>query len=148
MCWQYLKREKQDALFEALQKLKEELMLLGFISLLLTVFQGSISHMCIPSYLASHMLPCKRETSEGNNHEHYFLNPSLNDRRRLLSAETNSDHCLKKIRQWKHWEDSVRKGADPTSRRRVRAHHHEFLKTRGVGYWRKAAVIGWVVSLL
>ncbi|BFG20028.1 hypothetical protein CerSpe_063020 [Prunus speciosa] len=184
----YLKREKQDALFEALQKLKEELMLLGFISLLLTVFQGSISHMCIPSYLASHMLPCKRETSEGNNHEHYFLNPSLNNRRRLLSAETNSDHCLKKgkvpllslealhhlhififvlavvhvifcvttmvlggarIRQWKHWEDSVRQGADPTSRRRVRAHHHdEFLKTRGVGYWRKAAVIGWVTSFV
>ncbi|CAB4298174.1 unnamed protein product [Prunus armeniaca] len=181
----YLKHEKQDALFEALQKLKEELMLLGFISLLLTVFQGSISHICIPSYLASHMLPCKRETSEGNNHEHYSLNPSLNNRRRLLSAETNSDHCLKKgkvpllslealhhlhififvlavvhvifcvttmvlggarIRQWKHWEDSVRRGADPTSRKRVRAHHHEFLKTRGVGYWRKAAVIGWVTS--
>ncbi|XP_016647395.1 PREDICTED: MLO-like protein 13 [Prunus mume] len=181
----YLKHEKQDALFEALQKLKEELMLLGFISLLLTVFQGSISHICIPSYLASHMLPCKRETSEGNNHEHYSLNPSLNNRRQLLSAETNSDHCLKKgkvpllslealhhlhififvlavvhvifcvttmvlggarIRQWKHWEDSVRKGADPTSRKRVRAHHHEFLKTRGVGYWRKAAVIGWVTS--
>ncbi|KAI5356466.1 PREDICTED: MLO [Prunus dulcis] len=181
----YLKHEQQDALFEALQKLKEELMLLGFISLLLTVFQGSISHICIPSYLASHMLPCKRETSEGNNHEHYSLNPSLNNRRRLLSAETNSDHCLKKgkvpllslealhhlhififvlavvhvifcvttmvlggarIRQWKHWEDSVRQGADPTSRRRVRAHHHEFLKTRGVGYWRKAAVIGWVTS--
>ncbi|CAI9786136.1 unnamed protein product [Fraxinus pennsylvanica] len=36
-------RKGQNALNEALQKLKEELMLLGFISLLLTVFQGLIS---------------------------------------------------------------------------------------------------------
>ncbi|KAB2628346.1 MLO-like protein 13 [Pyrus ussuriensis x Pyrus communis] len=174
----YLKHEEQDALFEALQKLKEELMLLGFISLLLTVSQRSIIRICIPSNLANHMLPCKRETSEGNNNAHYSLDQSINNRRRLLSADTNSDHCLQKgkapllslealhhlhififvlavvhVRQWKRWEDSVRQestksGMDPTSRENVHAQcqHHEFFSKRGVGYWRRAAIIGWVIS--
>ncbi|XP_062095697.1 MLO-like protein 13 [Humulus lupulus] len=131
----FLLREKQDALFEALQKLKEELMLLGFISLLLTVFQNLISKICIPSHVADDMLPCKRHTSENNHHG-----------RRLLS-EGGSGHCKTgkvqmlslealhhlhififvlavvhvvfcvttmvlggaKIRHWKQWEDSIRK---------------------------------------
>lgn len=40
--------------------------------------------------------------------------------------------------------------ADPTSRENVHAQcqHHEFFSKRGVGYWRRAAIIGWVVSLL
>ncbi|KAK1323978.1 MLO-like protein 1 [Acorus calamus] len=40
-----------------------ELMVLGFISLLLTVFQGAIHKICIPESLTRHMLPCKRETN-------------------------------------------------------------------------------------
>ncbi len=36
-----------------------ELMLLGFISLLLTVFQNVISKICVPEDLTRHMLPCK-----------------------------------------------------------------------------------------
>ncbi|RXH92205.1 hypothetical protein DVH24_033101 [Malus domestica] len=178
----YLKHEKQDALFEALQKLKEELMLLGFISLLLTVSQRSIIRICIPSNLANHMLPCKRETSEGNNNAHYSLDQSINNRRRLLSTDTNSDHCLQKgkvpllslealhhlhififvlavvhvifcvttmvlggarVRQWKRWESDATSGGNVHVSQRQ---HREFLSKRGVGYWRRAAVIGWVIS--
>lgn len=36
-----------------------ELMLLGFISLLLTVFQSAISKMCVPEDAVKSMLPCK-----------------------------------------------------------------------------------------
>ncbi|KAM2068311.1 hypothetical protein ACFX1T_044529 [Malus domestica] len=178
----YLKHEKQDALFEALQKLKEELMLLGFISLLLTVSQRSIIRICIPSNLANHMLPCKRETSKGNNNAHYSLDQSINNRRRLLSTDTNSDHCLQKgkvpllslealhhlhififvlavvhvifcvttmvlggarVRQWKRWESDATSGGNVHVSQRQ---HREFLSKRGVGYWRRAAVIGWVIS--
>ncbi|XP_017978837.1 PREDICTED: MLO-like protein 13 isoform X5 [Theobroma cacao] len=87
----FLKHNKQDALFEALQKLKEELMLLGFISLLLTVSQGLVSRMCIPDDLVSNMLPCKRD-SEKKGHEEY--SPQLiNNRRRLFSTESSSGQC-------------------------------------------------------
>nr|AAK72963.1 Mlo [Oryza sativa Indica Group] len=52
------KREKK-AMGEALGKIKAELMLLGFISLLLTVAQTPISKICIPESAANIMLPCK-----------------------------------------------------------------------------------------
>ncbi|CAL1404747.1 unnamed protein product [Linum trigynum] len=56
-----MKRKNQKPLFEALQKIKEELMLLGFISLLLTVFQNRINSICIPKHLAEEWLPCNKE---------------------------------------------------------------------------------------
>ncbi|GLT66070.1 hypothetical protein SLA2020_384620 [Shorea laevis] len=61
----YLKKKDQKPLFEALQKIKEELMLLGFISLLLTVFQARISKICIPASLANKWLPCKKDSGDG-----------------------------------------------------------------------------------
>ena len=38
-----------------------ELMLLGFISLVLSLSQGFIVHICIPETATRFMLPCKRE---------------------------------------------------------------------------------------
>ena len=73
-----------------------ELMLLGFISLLLTAFQGFISRMCIPTHLSYTMLPCKRGTVSSNGSEHYS-NLATNNRRRLLSEDTNSGHCLHEV---------------------------------------------------
>ncbi|CAM0955467.1 unnamed protein product [Alopecurus aequalis] len=64
-CLYYLgktfKRKNQKPLYEAILKVKEELMLLGFISLLLTVFQGMIQKTCISHGWELHMLPCQRE---------------------------------------------------------------------------------------
>ncbi|XP_022729619.1 MLO-like protein 13 isoform X4 [Durio zibethinus] len=87
-----LKRNNQDALFEALQKLKAELMLLGFISLLLNVFQGLISQICIPTHLESSMLPCKKPTESKSSHEKYSPQ-DINNRRHLFSADSSSDYC-------------------------------------------------------
>ncbi|KAK5785703.1 hypothetical protein PVK06_040313 [Gossypium arboreum] len=42
----------------------EQLMLLGFISLLLTVFQSAISKICMSKKLVKDMLPCKIEEEE------------------------------------------------------------------------------------
>ncbi|XP_024524599.1 MLO-like protein 13 isoform X2 [Selaginella moellendorffii] len=58
----YLRRRKEKSLYQALDKIKEELMLLGFISLLLTVFQPVIASICMPHNFIEHMLPCKFDT--------------------------------------------------------------------------------------
>lgn len=76
-----LKKAGQKPLYEALQKIKEELMLLGFISLLLTVFQSSIVKICVKESLTEHLLPCslsdKKEASkpkaEGTSHLRHLL---------------------------------------------------------------------------
>uniref|UniRef100_A0A0R0G6P7 MLO-like protein n=1 Tax=Glycine max TaxID=3847 RepID=A0A0R0G6P7_SOYBN len=93
----YLKSKGQTALYEALTKLEEELMLLGFISLLLTVFQGLISDICISPNLATQMLPCKRphRSPEGSEHYQIYYDAIIN-RRRLFSTDTGSDHCRQK----------------------------------------------------
>ncbi|KAJ7946497.1 MLO-like protein [Quillaja saponaria] len=94
----FLAQKNQDALYEVLHKLKEELMFLGFVSLLLTVTQNFITEICIPTQLASHMLPCKRhnvssnEVETNNNGEYQ----ALINRRQLLSEESSSDHCEQK----------------------------------------------------
>ncbi|KAA0039987.1 MLO-like protein 1 [Cucumis melo var. makuwa] len=161
----YLKSKNQKPLNEALQKVKEELMLLGFISLLLTVFQGTISKLCVPESLTEHLLPCdlkdKPKAEHGSpsgetgssttKHFRTFFVSSISGTARRLLAEgsaSQAGYCAKKnkvpllslealhhlhififilaivhvtfcvltvvfgglkIRQWKHWEDSIAK---------------------------------------
>nr|XP_029150517.1 MLO-like protein 9 [Arachis hypogaea] len=57
-------RKKKMALLQALAKIKGELMVLGFISLILTFGQTYISKWCIPEKYANTMLPCVRSTKE------------------------------------------------------------------------------------
>ncbi|CAN6981007.1 hypothetical protein IGI04_038774 [Brassica rapa subsp. trilocularis] len=54
----WFKQKHKKALYEALEKVKAELMLLGFISLLLTIGQTPISNICISQNVASSMHPC------------------------------------------------------------------------------------------
>ncbi|CAL9183910.1 unnamed protein product [Musa hybrid cultivar] len=94
-----LLKKKQDALNRALQKLKEELMLLGFISLLLTVFQSLISNICIPKSVSSYMLPCKVEKSTSVQEIYHgmgFYYGHRWNKRRLLSSGSSSGFCLSK----------------------------------------------------
>ncbi|CAN8285198.1 unnamed protein product [Cochlearia groenlandica] len=51
-------KRKKKALYEALQKIKNELMVLGFISLLLTFGQNYIASMCVPSRYGNAMSFC------------------------------------------------------------------------------------------
>ncbi|QHN93106.1 MLO-like protein [Arachis hypogaea] len=66
---------------EALEKIKSELMLLGFLSLLLTFGTNYIKKICIPHSIGDTMLPCKKVVSHGGD-----------GRRRLLSFETEDDN--------------------------------------------------------
>ncbi|KAL4319897.1 hypothetical protein GQ457_18G004320 [Hibiscus cannabinus] len=202
---QCLKHHNQDTLFEALQKLKaglpncslffplnfscncsfvHELMLLGFISLLLNVFQGLISQICIPTHLESTMIPCKKHT-ESDSHEKYSAR-AINNGRRLFSSEIgSSDHCshqgkvpllstesfhqlhifvfvvavlhviscatilvlgTARIRQWKPWEDWISKVDKGYAKVTHSQHLQQVLEKFAWGYWRKAAVISWIMS--
>uniref|UniRef100_A0A2P2NHU2 Uncharacterized protein MANES_10G044600 n=1 Tax=Rhizophora mucronata TaxID=61149 RepID=A0A2P2NHU2_RHIMU len=102
MAAKWLKRKHRPALVESLEKVKAELMLMGFISLLLTVLQEPISNFCISESLASTWHPCskKQETKVSKD--------STGDRRRLLQlldsgeihrrslATSKYDKCLDK----------------------------------------------------
>ncbi|KAG6668889.1 MLO-like protein 1 [Carya illinoinensis] len=101
-----LKKNNQKPLFEALQKIKEELMLLGFISLLLTVFQDRIAKICISEVLANKWLPCKKEkddpSSSSSSTAHFqtfFKYPSFvlpgTARRLLDKASGSAESCAK-----------------------------------------------------
>ncbi|KAK1309739.1 MLO-like protein 13 [Acorus calamus] len=192
----FLKHKNQHAVFEALQKLKEELMLLGFISLLLTVFQNWISQICIPESITFDMLPCK--LPEGSDvgqesHSHGAFSVEHNwRRRRLLSGGSNSGHCKQgkvpllslealhhlhififvlavvhvifcattmvlggmKIREWKHWEVSIRASirngkVEAPAKGVHHMHHHKlFIKEYASGFWRKSFVVSWMMSFL
>jgi len=95
-----LLRRNQKPLYEALVKIKEELMLLGFISILLTVFEGAINRLCIPESFARHMLPCKRhEIAEGPSSKAAIRSRALipfagsHSRRLLSSGGSEASHC-------------------------------------------------------
>ncbi|XP_057527268.1 MLO-like protein 15 [Amaranthus tricolor] len=82
----YLKKTNKKPLFQALQKIKEELMLMGFISLLLTVFQGRIGTLCISHNLANKWLPC-------NNQPVLNLQTHLISRHLLAQTSNSANYC-------------------------------------------------------
>ncbi|KAG5616339.1 hypothetical protein H5410_016163 [Solanum commersonii] len=55
---EWLWKKQKRPLYEALEKIKSELMLLGFISLFLTVVQDPVSKMCIPRSVGRSWHPC------------------------------------------------------------------------------------------
>ncbi|KAM5559847.1 MLO-like protein 3 [Rosa sericea] len=70
----WLKNHRKTALTDAVEKLKAELMLLGFVSLLLAVTQDRIAKICIPEKIGDIMLPCRKAlngTTEVETVEHY-----------------------------------------------------------------------------
>lgn len=95
-----MKKKNQKPLYEALQKIKEELMLLGFISLLLTVLQDRIAKICMPKHLANHWLPCKKEDTSSSSFTNHFQKAtfitSVGTGRRLLAEASGIEYCDKK----------------------------------------------------
>ncbi|KAG0591042.1 hypothetical protein KC19_1G144900 [Ceratodon purpureus] len=77
-----LKEKKQKPLFEALEKMKEELMVMGFISLFLVVFQASIISLCMPESWSDFMLPCPYDKNARATGDGY----GIPGRRKLLAA--------------------------------------------------------------
>ncbi|CAH9073467.1 unnamed protein product [Cuscuta epithymum] len=86
-------RKRKKALYEALEKIKGELMVLGFISLLLTFGQNYIAKICIPIEVGNTMLPCpvKHEEQDEKGGEHHRR--LLWNGRRILSSDSAPGEC-------------------------------------------------------
>ncbi|CAN4119372.1 unnamed protein product [Withania somnifera] len=100
----WLKSKHKRALYEALEKIKSELMLLGFISLLLTVGQDPISNICVSEKIASTWHPCsKQKEAEMNKvasddlegHRRRLLATDGGGVRRVLAA-VGTDKCAER----------------------------------------------------
>ncbi|KAL9284706.1 MLO-like protein 10 [Arabidopsis thaliana] len=79
----WLWEKHKNSLLEALEKIKAELMILGFISLLLTFGEQYILKICIPEKAAASMLPCPAPSTHDQDKTH----------RRRLAAATTSSRC-------------------------------------------------------
>ncbi|XP_008804580.1 MLO-like protein 9 isoform X2 [Phoenix dactylifera] len=99
---EWFRERRKKALFEALEKVKAELMILGFISLLLTFGQNYISKICIPEKAADTMLPCQldedqveAELAEGGHHRRLLWDAimDLYPKHRFLSEASSVSRC-------------------------------------------------------
>ncbi|KAL3677875.1 hypothetical protein R1sor_020831 [Riccia sorocarpa] len=59
----YLERTNQKPLQETLHRMREDLMMLGFLSLFLTASRNSLTRICIPKAVTNYMLPCSSTAS-------------------------------------------------------------------------------------
>nr|GLL43086.1 MLO-like protein 6 [Ipomoea trifida] len=154
----WLKSKHKRALYEALEKIKSELMLLGFISLLLTVLQGPISNICIPASVGATWHPCSKKDEEEKNktpssEQHWELSSEENSRRRLLAAGGGVRRVLAaaagraKMRRWKAWEEETKTieyqfAHDPE---RFRFARETSFGRRHLSFWTKTPILLWIV---
>ncbi|KAL1558569.1 MLO-like protein 6 [Salvia divinorum] len=101
----WLQSRHKRALYEALEKVKSELMLLGFISLLLTVGQGPISEICISEEVAATWHPCNKkqeakkyplEKIDGESRRRLLMDVGDADSYRRILAAGAPDKCAAK----------------------------------------------------
>ncbi|KAL5764107.1 hypothetical protein ACOSP7_016455 [Xanthoceras sorbifolium] len=95
----WLKKHRKTGLLEAVDKLRSVLIVLGFMSLILTVTQTSISKICVPTKVANTMLPCRQTTKTKTTKAWAVADDSIHQRN-LAAADTipqsSDDHCQSK----------------------------------------------------
>ncbi|THF95458.1 hypothetical protein TEA_007720 [Camellia sinensis var. sinensis] len=128
-------------------------MVLGFISLLLTVFQGSIIKICVNQSVTHHLLPCKLPSQSSSHQGDSSSNTTetTSHHRRLLAEQLpGANYCAAKIRLWKHWEDSIAKDNYDTKQvmepKLTDVHQHDFIKGRFLGIGKNSVMLGWLYS--
>ncbi|XP_049935539.1 MLO-like protein 5 isoform X3 [Nymphaea colorata] len=91
---EWLTSKQKRALYEALEKVKAELMILGFISLLLTFGQNYVAKICIPEGVANTMLPCHEpEKTTGHRRLLDFPYTSMTSSHRILAGAATPVTC-------------------------------------------------------
>ncbi|KAJ7948633.1 MLO-like protein [Quillaja saponaria] len=102
----WLRKTNRKPLLEAVEKMKEELMLLGFISLLLTATSSLIAAICIPSkFYNSAFAPCSRSEIDEE------LENNESGERKLLSASVYP-HVFRRILKGLN-QNSCKEGHEP-----------------------------------
>lgn len=159
----WLHKKHKPALYEALEKIKAELMLLGFISLLLTVGQGPIADICIPSKVARSWHPCNKKTVDEQ-----YDDPCLKKRKvQMVSnygihqlhififvlAVFHVLYCILtlilgrlKMKKWKAWEDETKTVEyqyhnDPE---RFRFARETTFGRRHLRFWSNSTILLWI----
>ncbi|KAF9672396.1 hypothetical protein SADUNF_Sadunf11G0037400 [Salix dunnii] len=165
----YFNKKRRKYLIQALYKIKSELMLLGFISLLLTVLEKPVANICIPKSVGETFLPCGSVDSSDWNEEEAKC--AEQGKASLLSREgmkqlqylifvLASFHCVSsiftfclgmaKMRRWKSWEAETRTldyqfSTDP---RRFQLSHQTSFGKRHLRYWNENSVFRWPACFL
>ncbi|KAK4430884.1 MLO-like protein 6 [Sesamum alatum] len=161
----WLKKKRKPSLYEALDKIKAELMLLGFISLLLTVTQDSLAEMCVPKSVGHSWHPCRNK----DNDDEEYDDPCLEKGKvQLVSAYgihqlhififalavAHILYCVTtyglgrlKMRKWKSWENETKTIQyqyynDPE---RFRFARDTSFGRRHLHFWSKSPLLLWIV---
>ncbi|THU71707.1 hypothetical protein C4D60_Mb04t04330 [Musa balbisiana] len=163
----WLEKHHKRALQEALEKIKSELMLLGFVSLLLTVGQSAISEICVPKSVGDSWHPCKMEVHDDSSTDHSrrLSGRSGPDKTRfpssLLTDSINSTYSSSSwpslmlstasrpwlwMRHWKSWELETKTAEyefshDPD---RFRFARETSFGRRHLSFWSKSPVLIWI----
>ncbi|KAH1217937.1 MLO-like protein 6 [Glycine max] len=164
----YFKRKRRKSLTEALEKIKTELMLLGFTSLLLTVSEKSIANICIPKGVGETLIPCasiafddaEEETKcaeqgkvsllsrEGVRELQYFIFHLAVCH--VVSCILTFGLGMAKMRRWESWEGETKTleyqfAYDP---RRFQLTRQTPFGKRHLNYWSNNSVMYWPVCLV
>uniref|UniRef100_A0A0E0E3T6 MLO-like protein n=1 Tax=Oryza meridionalis TaxID=40149 RepID=A0A0E0E3T6_9ORYZ len=173
LCYEctFLKHKDQKALYSALKRLKEELMLLGFISFVLSLSEGFIVGICVSENAMHLMLPCKKESyqlSEGvklckKKGEVPLLSVEALHQLHIFIFILGLVHVVfcattillggAKIRKWKLWETEIQQEMqqklqqrDATPGRIAHNQQGEFVSERTKGLWMKLVVVSWIIA--
>ncbi|NP_001305633.1 MLO-like protein 12 [Solanum tuberosum] len=163
---EWLLEKRKKPLYEALEKIKAELMLLGFLSLLLTVLQEPVSNLCVPKSIGYSWHPCKPKADAQSEYEvtscdkkgkvqfassyaihqlHIFI---------FVLAVAHVLYCIAtfalgrlKMRKWRAWEDETKTIEyqfynDPE---RFRFARETSFGRRHMHFWSKSPVLLWIV---
>ncbi|KAL3643473.1 hypothetical protein CASFOL_014288 [Castilleja foliolosa] len=164
----YLGRKRRKSLLHALNKIKSDLMLLGFISLLLTVLERPIANICIPIGVGETFLPCPGSLTSVEDEEPKCLEQgkvSLMSRVgvqqlqmlifflafvHVLSSFLTFSLGTAKMKRWEHWEAETRTleyqfSNDP---RRFQFIHQTSFGRRHLQYWSEHRLLRLPVSFL
>ncbi|KAG5253183.1 MLO protein [Salix suchowensis] len=166
----WLTKRHKRALYEALEKIKSELMLLGFMSLLLTIGQGTISEICVPKSVGATWHPCSKQEEDPSEDEYGGSDDKCAKKGKvsLISADGITQlhififvlaafHVLcciitltlsrAKMRKWKKWEietatSDYQFSHDPE---RFRFARETSFGRRHLNFWTRSPILLWIV---
>ncbi|KAE8734230.1 Thioredoxin superfamily protein [Hibiscus syriacus] len=121
----YFNKRRRKSLIQVLDKIKSELLQLGFISLLLTVSEKPIANVCIPKSVGETFLPCSHPSNdspeeakcEAQGKVSLLSREGVNELQYLIFglAFFHSLSCvltfslgMAKMRRWESWESETR----------------------------------------
>ncbi|CAN1327250.1 MLO-like protein 12 [Linum perenne] len=157
-------KRRSKALLRALDKIKSEMMLLGFVSLLLAVCQKLIANICIPRSIGETFLPCGFHSSDHVEEEAKCAEQgkvSLLSRQGVTQlnylmfvlASFHAMSCtlifslgMAKMRRWASWEAQTRTLEYRTSKdpRMHQLAHQTSFGRRHLSFWSVHPLLRWL----